>query len=50
MPKRTRASLACERCGRRNYRIRPARPGADRLALRKYCPQCGRHTLHREER
>ncbi len=50
MRKRVKASLVCERCAERNYRIRASRPGEERLRLRKYCARCGCHTVHREVR
>jgi large subunit ribosomal protein L33 len=53
MGDRVRVALACEECGARNYHTTKApRGGAavERLALKKYCPHCGRHTIHRESR
>lgn len=44
-------TLACTECKERNYTTEKNRhndPG--RLELRKYCPRCRRHTLHREVR
>jgi large subunit ribosomal protein L33 len=44
-------TLACTDCRSRNYvttKNRIKHPG--RLELRKYCPPCRRHVLHREER
>ncbi len=44
-------TLACTECKERNYLTEKNRrndPG--RLELRKYCPRCRRHTLHRETR
>ncbi len=48
---RIRVVLACTECRERNYHTEKNRrndPG--RLELRKYCPRCRRHTLHRETR
>jgi len=42
-------TLACTQCHERNYTTEKNRrndPG--RLELRKYCPRCRTHTLHRE--
>lgn len=44
-------TLACTVCKERNYTTEKNRyndPG--RLELRKYCPRCRKHTLHREVR
>jgi len=43
------ATLACTECKERNYTTQKNRkndPG--RLELKKYCPRCHTHTLHRE--
>ncbi|MGQ9628553.1 MAG: 50S ribosomal protein L33 [Anaerolineae bacterium] len=42
-------TLACTECKERNYtsyKNRKNDPG--RLELKKYCPRCRAHTLHRE--
>ncbi len=42
-------SLACSECKARNYKTTKSPEAAGRaLELRKFCKQCGRHTLHRE--
>ncbi len=45
---RTRVSLACSECDARNYKTtrKPERVG--QLSLKKFCPTCKRHTLHKE--
>jgi large subunit ribosomal protein L33 len=44
-------TLACEQCKRRNYTTKKnKRNDPDRIELRKYCPWCRTHTLHRETR
>ena len=44
-------TLACSECKERNYTTEKNRKNdANRLALRKYCPRCRRHTEHREQR
>ena len=41
--------LACADCKRRNYNTtRNKRKTTDRLALKKYCRWCRKHTSHRE--
>ncbi|MFZ5915841.1 MAG: 50S ribosomal protein L33 [Chloroflexota bacterium] len=42
-------TLACTECKERNYATQKNRrndPG--RMELRKYCPRCRTHTMHRE--
>jgi large subunit ribosomal protein L33 len=48
LPVRARVSLACTDCGARNYQTtrKPERKG--QLSLKKFCPGCNRHTVHKE--
>jgi large subunit ribosomal protein L33 len=42
-------TLACSECKERNYTSQKNRrndPG--RLEMKKYCPRCRKHTVHRE--
>lgn len=41
--------LVCTECLSRNY-VTPKnkKTNAKRLEIRKYCPKCGKHTLHKE--
>ena len=50
MGERVRIVLACEECGARNYRTTKKRRAEqkERLALKKFCPSCNRHTVHKE--
>jgi large subunit ribosomal protein L33 len=60
MGERSRVSLACSECEARNYRTTrkadqkgqgarsPQGTGTTRLCLKKYCPACKRHTVHKE--
>ncbi|MEE8185787.1 MAG: 50S ribosomal protein L33 [Thermodesulfobacteriota bacterium] len=42
-------TLACSECKRRNYSTtKNKRTTPDRLALKKYCKFCRKHTVHRE--
>ncbi len=55
MSERQRVALACEECGARNYKTTKARrvdagQPQERLELKKYCPHCKRHTVHRESK
>lgn len=42
-------TLACDICQSRNYAtLKNATVNPTRLALNKFCPKCGSHTLHKE--
>ncbi|PWH13838.1 MAG: 50S ribosomal protein L33 [Ardenticatenia bacterium] len=46
---RTVITLACTQCRERNYTTeKNRRNDTARLELRKFCPRCRTHTLHRE--
>ncbi|MGB5702005.1 MAG: 50S ribosomal protein L33 [Polyangiales bacterium] len=47
---RVKVALACEDCSARNYHTTKQRKAGpqERLTLKKYCPTCGRHTVHKE--
>ena len=41
--------LACETCKERNYTtVKNKKTIKDRMELKKYCPTCQHHTLHKE--
>ena len=41
--------LACTECKQRNYTTRKNKKNdPNRLEIKKYCPRCRKHTLHRE--
>ncbi|MCD6125177.1 50S ribosomal protein L33 [bacterium] len=43
--------LECTVCKSRNYVTEKNRQNTpDRLQLKKYCPKCRKHTLHKETR
>jgi len=44
-----RVALVCSECDARNYQTTKKKTG-ERLELKKYCPHCERHTLHRESK
>jgi large subunit ribosomal protein L33 len=52
MSERIEVSLACAECEARNYRTtrRPdaSQAGGGPLTLKKYCPRCNKHTVHKE--
>jgi large subunit ribosomal protein L33 len=44
-------TLACTECKERNYTTEKNKKNdPDRLELKKYCPRCRKHTVHREVR
>ncbi|MCS7047760.1 MAG: 50S ribosomal protein L33 [Verrucomicrobiae bacterium] len=45
-------TLACTECKARNYVSTKNKKGEQkgRLELRKFCPRCGRHVVHREQK
>jgi large subunit ribosomal protein L33 len=44
-------TLACSECRERNYSTaKNRRNDADRMELKKFCPRCRVHRLHRESR
>ncbi len=54
MPKslnRPKVTMACVECRERNYITTKHRvTQRERIELRKYCPRCRKHELHRETR
>ncbi len=48
---RPKITLACQVCKHRNYITnKNRRNDPDRLSMNKYCPNCNKHTEHRETR
>jgi len=47
---RENVTLECQQCKSQNYRTSRERSQGKRLQLRKYCPKCRKHTVHRERR
>lgn len=46
---RDKVKLACTECKQRNYdTMKNKRNTTDRIELKKHCPFCGKHTIHRE--
>ena len=46
---RTKVCLACTECKQRNYNnMKNKKNTPDRFELKKYCPFCKKHTVHRE--
>lgn len=41
--------LACEDCKERNYTtVKNKKTNKERMELKKYCPTCKKHTVHKE--
>ncbi|MFC2646352.1 MAG: 50S ribosomal protein L33 [Coriobacteriaceae bacterium] len=48
---RTLVTLACTECKRHNYTTTKNKTNnPERLQMKKYCPWCKKHTLHKETR
>ena len=48
---RPKITMACADCKHRNYITKKnRRNNPDRLSFNKFCPNCGKHTEHRETR
>lgn len=48
---REKVILICSECLSRNYTTTVKREGQkERLEIKKYCPKCGRHTIHKESK
>jgi large subunit ribosomal protein L33 len=44
-------SLVCTVCKEKNYRTeKNVKNTTDRLEINKFCPKCGKHTIHKEEK
>lgn len=48
---RENITMECSECKSRNYfTTKNRRKHPERLELRKYCPRCDKHTLHKESK
>ena len=48
---RTKVTFECTECKNRNYdSFKNKRNDPDRLELKKYCPTCKKHTVHKESK
>ncbi|MEZ4287372.1 MAG: 50S ribosomal protein L33 [Polyangiales bacterium] len=47
-----RIALVCVECDARNYHTTKARNSQqqERFALKKFCPTCNKHTVHKESK
>ncbi|MCR5505994.1 MAG: 50S ribosomal protein L33 [Bacilli bacterium] len=44
---REKVLLICEECLSRNYQTTINRENNKQLVIKKFCPKCGKHTLHK---
>ncbi len=48
---RIKIALVCEVCGSQNYVTTKSRVNTTgKLKLKKYCPKCKKHTIHKEKK
>ena len=47
---RKKVILLCDKCLSRNYTFDKSPNSDKKLEMRKYCPKCNQHTLHKETR
>ena len=47
---RKKVFLVCVDCLSRNYTIEKRTDDPKRMELMKFCPRCGKHTLHKESK
>ena len=50
MAERKRVVLVCDECGARNYETTRKKTETERLTIKKFCPTCRKHTIHRESK
>ncbi|MCB9497897.1 MAG: 50S ribosomal protein L33 [Erysipelotrichaceae bacterium] len=44
---REKVLLICEECLSRNYTVTIKKDGDTKLQMRKFCPHCGKYTIHK---
>ncbi|MCQ2799618.1 MAG: 50S ribosomal protein L33 [Bacilli bacterium] len=47
---REKVFLICSDCLSRNYTATKREDDSRRLEMKKYCPTCGRYTIHKESK
>jgi large subunit ribosomal protein L33 len=48
MSERINITLVCSACEARNYKTTRTQGQQGQLELKKFCPKCKRHTVHKE--
>ena len=47
---RKKIILICDECLSRNYETTRPEYAQERFTIKKYCPKCKRHTIHKESK
>lgn len=47
---REKVFLICTECLSRNYTVMKRKEDPKRLELSKFCPHCGKHTIHKQSK
>ncbi|WP_406615234.1 50S ribosomal protein L33 [Mycoplasmopsis hyopharyngis] len=47
---KTKVSLCCEECFIKNYVTNKSHSSEKRIVIKKFCPRCKKHTVHKEEK
>ena len=50
MPAKGKVALVCAVCSSRNYQTKRPSQADKRLEIKKFCPKCNAHTLHKESK
>ena len=48
MKEKKKVILTCSVCLSRNYTTNTNKSNTERIELKKYCPKCNKHTLHKQ--
>ncbi|TQC51549.1 50S ribosomal protein L33 [Mycoplasmopsis mucosicanis] len=48
--KKTKVSLSCSECFALNYSTPKSAGNMQRIQIKKFCPKCRLHTVHKEEK
>lgn len=47
---REKVFLICSECLNRNYSVSHRKDDPNRVELRKFCPRCNKHTIHKQSK
>ncbi|ADN69332.1 50S ribosomal protein L33 [Mycoplasmopsis fermentans] len=45
-----KVTLSCENCQKLNYSTNKSLSNPKRIEIKKFCPNCRMHTIHKEEK
>ncbi|ENY69404.1 50S ribosomal protein L33 [Mycoplasmopsis bovigenitalium] len=48
--KKTKVLLSCSECFAMNYATNKGAGNLSRIEIKKYCPKCRKHAIHKEEK